>query len=61
VGTIVVVDAGGRIAASADGGRTFANVSLPANVPVTGIAEIGNGRFVLVGPRGIALAERPRT
>lgn len=61
VGTIVLVDAGGRIVASTDGGRTFVKIPMPANVPVTGIAEVGNGRYAVVGPRGVAVVERPRS
>ena len=61
VGTIVLVDAGGRIVASTDGGRSFVKIPLPATVPVTGIAEVGNGRYALVGPRGVAVVERPRS
>lgn len=58
IGTIVLIDAGGRVAASGDGGRTFVDVPLPANIPVTGVAEIGNGRYALVGPRGVAVVAR---
>jgi photosystem II stability/assembly factor-like uncharacterized protein len=61
VGTIVLVDAGGRIVASADGGKTFMKIPMPANVPVTDIAEVGNGRYAIVGPRGVAVVERPRS
>ena len=56
-GTVLLADVGGRVAASTDGARTFAPVSLATPVPLTGIAEIGNGRFALVGPRGATVAE----
>jgi photosystem II stability/assembly factor-like uncharacterized protein len=61
VGTIVLVDAGGRIVASTDGGRSFIKIPMPANVPVAGITEVGNGRYAIVGPRGVAVVERPRS
>ena len=54
---IILADAGGRVVASADGGRTFSNVSLKHPMPLTGIAEAGEGRLALVGPRGVAVTE----
>ena len=53
----ILADAGGRVVASADGGRTFSNVSLKHPMPLTGIAEAGEGRLALVGPRGVAVTE----
>ncbi len=56
-GTFLLADAGGRIAASTDGGRSFHPVALKQPVPTTGIADAGDGRFVLAGPRGVAVTE----
>jgi photosystem II stability/assembly factor-like uncharacterized protein len=53
----LLADAGGRIVASGDGGRTFTNVTLKQPMPLTGIAEAGEGRLALVGPRGVAVTE----
>ena len=36
---------GGRVAASTDGGRTFASVALSAAMPLTGIADAGGGKL----------------
>jgi photosystem II stability/assembly factor-like uncharacterized protein len=56
-GAILLADGGGRIASSADGGRTFSRVTLKNPTPLTGFAPIGNDRFVLVGPRGATVTE----
>ena len=48
---------GGRVVASADGGRTFASVPLKQPMPLTGIADAGEGSLALVGPRGVAVTE----
>lgn len=58
-GALLLADAGGRIARSADGGRTFDKVALKQASPLTGIADLGDGRLALVGPRGVAIAEAP--
>jgi photosystem II stability/assembly factor-like uncharacterized protein len=57
-GLIALVDAGGRIAASSDGGKTFERVQATPTVPMTGAAEIGNHRYVVVGPRGVTVVAR---
>jgi photosystem II stability/assembly factor-like uncharacterized protein len=56
-GTLLLADAGGRLASSVDGGRSFRKLVLKQSMPVTGIAEIGDARLVLVGPRGVAVAD----
>lgn len=56
-GAVLVADAGGRVASSADGGRTFQKLALKQAVPVTGLAVIAEGRLALVGPRGVVVAE----
>lgn len=55
----VLADAGGRVAASTDAGRTFKVVPLPNPMPVAGLADAGDGRLALVGPRGVAVAPIP--
>jgi hypothetical protein len=56
-GAILLADAGGRIAASSDGARSFAPIAVKPSMPITGFADLGDGRFVLAGPRGIAVTE----
>ncbi len=58
-GAFLLADAGGRVAVSADGGRTFKPVPMQNPVPITGIAEAGKGRLARVGPRGVAMADLP--
>lgn len=55
-GAIVLADAGGRIARSVDGGRTFAPVKLERTLPLAGIADAGEGRIARVGPLGASVA-----
>ncbi|HWZ74548.1 MAG TPA: YCF48-related protein [Casimicrobiaceae bacterium] len=55
-GTMLLADAGGRVAASSDGGRAFGQVVLTMSMPLTGIADVGGGKLALVGPRGVALS-----
>ncbi len=54
-GATMLADVGGRIVASVDGGQTFAKVTLKDSMPLTGIADAGEGRLALVGPRGVAV------
>jgi len=56
-GAILLADAGGRIAASSDGGRSFAPVAVKPPMPAAGFVDLGDGRFVLAGPRGVAVSE----
>ena len=56
-GTLLLADAGGRLASTVDGGRSFRKLVLKQAMPVTGLAEIGDARLVLVGPRGVAVAD----
>jgi len=55
-GTTLLADVGGRVAASSDGGRTFAKLTLAQPMPLTGIADAGAGKVALVGPRGVAVS-----
>jgi photosystem II stability/assembly factor-like uncharacterized protein len=54
-GALVLADAGGRVAVSDAAGRGFKPVALKPVVPLAGIADAGNGRLALVGPRGVAV------
>ena len=56
-GATILADAGGRVVASADEGRTFTSVPLKQPMPLTGVAEVSEGRLALVGPRGVAVTE----
>ncbi len=56
-GALLLADVGGRLAATSDGGRSFRKVVLEQPVPVTGLAEIGDGRLALVGPRGATVVK----
>ena len=58
-GALLLGDAGGRIAMSDDSGRDFKVVALKQSMPLTGVADVGNGRLALVGLRGVAVAELP--
>jgi photosystem II stability/assembly factor-like uncharacterized protein len=52
-GELVLADAGGRLTASSDEGRSFARVPLPNPVPLAGLADAGGRRLALAGPRGV--------
>ena len=54
-GRLYLADASGRIAASQDGGRTFAPVTTQPALPITGLVDVGNGLIAIVGPRGAAV------
>ncbi len=56
-GALLLADAGGRVAATADGARTFRALVLKPPVPIAGLVEVGAGRLALVGPRGASIAE----
>jgi photosystem II stability/assembly factor-like uncharacterized protein len=56
-GALILADAGGRVAVSDDAGRNFTVVPLKQAMPLAGIADAGNGRLALVGPRGAAVAD----
>ena len=53
--TLLLADSGGHVVASADGGRTFKPVPLKQPMPLTGLADAGDKRLALVGPRGVAV------
>jgi photosystem II stability/assembly factor-like uncharacterized protein len=56
-GAMLLADQGGRVATSADGGVTWNAVPLKTPMPLAGIADAGNGRLALVGPRGVAVVD----
>ena len=56
-GATLLGDVGGRVIATDDGGRTFRPVALKQSVPLTGMAEAGEGRLALTGPRGVSVTE----
>ena len=56
-GATLLADAGGRIVTSSDDGRTFTKVALKQSMPATGIADMGDGKLALVGPRGVSIGE----
>jgi photosystem II stability/assembly factor-like uncharacterized protein len=56
-GRLLLADASGRVAASADGGRSFEPLKLRPALPITGFADMGGGWLAVVGPRGAALAQ----
>ncbi|HKE38528.1 MAG TPA: YCF48-related protein [Casimicrobiaceae bacterium] len=56
-GTIILADVGGRLAASTDGAQTFTRMTLKNPMPLTAIADLGEGRLALTGPRGVAVSE----
>ena len=53
--TVLLADAGGRIAASANGGQSFTRLALRRPIPLTALVDLGRGRLALVGPRGAAV------
>jgi photosystem II stability/assembly factor-like uncharacterized protein len=55
-GATLLADAGGRVVRSTHGGRTFAPLAVTPPLPVAGIADVGEGKLALAGPRGVAVA-----
>ena len=58
-GRMLLADAGGRIAISDGAGGSFKLMPLKQAMPLAGMADAGNGRLALVGPRGVAVTELP--
>jgi photosystem II stability/assembly factor-like uncharacterized protein len=54
-GALLLADGGGRLAASTDGGKSFAKLMLKEPRPLTGIVALGTDKVALVGPRGAAI------
>jgi photosystem II stability/assembly factor-like uncharacterized protein len=54
-GRLLLADAGGRVSSSTDG-RTFTALALQYPTPIAGLVDAGNGKLVLVGPRGASVA-----
>jgi len=61
-GNVVLADQTGRLAASQDGGVSFALLPLPRHVPVTSITDAGAGRLAVTGPFGamVVAPDAPR-
>ena len=55
-GALLLADVGGRVVRSTDGGRTFAALAIAQPAPLTAIADLGDGRVVQAGPRGVAVS-----
>jgi len=58
-GRLLLADAGGRVAVSDGTGGGFTVMPLKQTMPLAGIADAGNGRLAVVGPRGVAVTELP--
>lgn len=56
-GALLLADVGGRMATTRDGGRSFHELASRQAVPVTGVVDIGDGKLVVVGPRGATVVE----
>jgi photosystem II stability/assembly factor-like uncharacterized protein len=57
---LFLADSAGRIAASEDGGATFTPVAFDRPTMLTGIADAGHGKLVMVGPRGASVRQLDR-
>jgi photosystem II stability/assembly factor-like uncharacterized protein len=55
-GALLLADVGGRLAQSTDDGRTFSQIGLKQPMPVAAIADAGEGKVALAGPRGVAVS-----
>jgi photosystem II stability/assembly factor-like uncharacterized protein len=58
-GALLLADAGGRLALGNAAGRDFKPVAVTPPMPLAGVADAGNGRLALVGPRGVAVVALP--
>ena len=56
-GATLLADVGGRVTATADGGRTFHPITLKQPLPLTGLTAAGEGRLAVTGPRGVTVTE----
>jgi len=56
-GTLVLVDQGGGIATSGDGGRNFSASPVRSQVPVAAVTLSGKTELVVGGPRGLRTIE----
>lgn len=56
-GTVVLIDQGGGIVLSRDGGRSFAASGLRSQMPLATVAFSGNAALALGGPRGLRTLE----
>jgi photosystem II stability/assembly factor-like uncharacterized protein len=58
-GTLLLADQGGRIAASTDGGKSFARLQLAKTLPVTSLTEAGADQLAITGPMGVMTVAAP--
>jgi photosystem II stability/assembly factor-like uncharacterized protein len=58
-GALLLADSSGRVAMSNAEGRDFKPVALKQAMPLAGVADAGDGRLALVGPRGVAVTALP--
>ena len=56
-GTLFLADTGGRVVASIAGGRAFKALPIKNPMPIAGIADAGEGKLAIAGPRGAAVLE----
>ena len=56
-GTVVLVDQGGAIARSSDGGRSFALAPVRSQAPLAAVAFASTSTLAVGGPRGLATLE----
>jgi photosystem II stability/assembly factor-like uncharacterized protein len=56
-GALVIVDQGGRIALSADGGKSFNRVKLPKSIPTMGLTDAGGGKMAFATPVGVLVVD----
>lgn len=52
---VVLADQGGRLVRSNDGGRSFARMTQERTIPITSIADAGQGALAATGPTGVRL------
>jgi photosystem II stability/assembly factor-like uncharacterized protein len=55
-GATLLADAGGRIASTTDGGRTFEKVMLRQAMPLTSLVDVAPAGLALAGPRGVVVS-----
>jgi len=55
-GALLLADVGGRMAQSIDDGRSFSPIRLEQPMPLAAIADAGDGKVALAGPRGVAVS-----
>jgi photosystem II stability/assembly factor-like uncharacterized protein len=56
-GALVLVDQGGRIALSADSGKTFNRVKLAKSIPTMALTDAGGGKLAFATPVGVLVVD----